>query len=327
MDQYSGDYNYHYEEDDYREEYCTICGNPHSVQYCDLFEPSPLYTYYEEPRYEPSTSYTSYEEPRYEPSPSYSYFDEPRYKPSYSYFEEPRYEPSPSYAYYEDPWREQPTSYKYCEQPSYEPYPSYIYNVEQWYEPSTSYEYYEEPRIELPNSSFEDTYSTQFDEPPTISPVAEKIIEHLKTIERYIKEARAREEESLAREESTCNKEVTLEEVKMEEKVSEKPTHELNNEKGKSDNVKIQEESNFQEINLLSPSFENHCLIPTHAKFLKELNTNTKIDEMVSIKLTNDQTTQIKDDPFESNITPVPCFFFKIPLLVILQLIKIFVLI
>ncbi|KAJ0845246.1 putative aspartic peptidase domain superfamily [Helianthus annuus] len=95
----------------------------------------------------------------------------------------------------------------------------------------------------------------------------------------------------------------------MEEQESEKPTHELNNEKGEADNVKIQEESNFEEINLLSPSFENHCLVPTHAKFLKELNTNTKIEEMVSVKLTNDQTSLIKEDPFEINITPVTCFF------------------
>ncbi|KAJ0452898.1 putative aspartic peptidase domain superfamily [Helianthus annuus] len=95
----------------------------------------------------------------------------------------------------------------------------------------------------------------------------------------------------------------------MEEQISEKPTHELSNEKGESDNVTIKEESNFQEINLFSPSFENHCLMPTHAKFLKELNTNTKIDETVSINLTNDQTSLIKQDPFEINITLIPCFF------------------
>ncbi|KAJ0835778.1 putative aspartic peptidase domain superfamily [Helianthus annuus] len=95
----------------------------------------------------------------------------------------------------------------------------------------------------------------------------------------------------------------------MEEQISEKPTHELNNKKCEADNVKIQEESNFEEINLLSHSFENHCLVTTHAKFLKELTTNTKVEEMVSVKLTHDQTSLIKEDPFEINITPVPCFF------------------
>ncbi|KAJ0867864.1 putative aspartic peptidase domain superfamily [Helianthus annuus] len=278
MDQYSGGYNYTYEEDDYIRDYCTNCGNPHSVQRCNLFQPSNSYNYYEEPRYEPSISYTSYEDQRYEPSPSYSYFDEPRYVPSYSYFEESRYEPPPSYSYYEEPWREQPTSYEYYKAQNYDSYPSYAYNEEQWYEPSTSYGYYEEPRIEQPDSSFEDP------DPFSITEVADRIIEKLKAIERYIKESRAREEESPVREE--LNKETIVEELKMEEQLSEKPTHELNNERGEADNVKLQEESNFEEINLLSPSFGNHCLVSTHAMFLKELNTG-----------------------FEINITPVPCFF------------------
>ncbi|KAJ0532321.1 hypothetical protein HanIR_Chr09g0395441 [Helianthus annuus] len=303
MDQYSGGYNYTYEEDDYMRDYCTNCGNPHSVQYCNLFQPSASYNYYEEPRYEPSTSYTSYEDQRYEPYPSYSYFDEPRYEPSYSYFEESRYEPPPSYTYYEEPWSEQPTSYEYYEEQNYDPYPSYAYDKGQWCEPSTSYGYYDEPRIEQPDSSFEDP------DPYSITDTADRIIEKLKTIERYIKESRAREEESRAREE--LNKETIVEESKMEEQISEKLTHELNNERGEADNVKIQEESNFEEINLLSPSFENHFLVSTHAKFLKKLNTNTKIEEMVSVKLTNDQTSLIKEDPFEINITPVPCFFSK----------------
>ena len=53
-----------------------------------------------------------------------------------------------------------------------------------------------------------------------------------KTIERCIKESRAREEESRAREElKNDNNEEIVESVKMEEQESEKPTHELNNEK------------------------------------------------------------------------------------------------
>ncbi|KAJ0851976.1 hypothetical protein HanRHA438_Chr14g0632921 [Helianthus annuus] len=211
MDQYSGGYNYTYEEDDYRGDYCINCGNPHSVQYYNSSQPSTSYSYYEEPRYEPSTSYTSYEDQRYQPSP----FDEPRYEPSYSNFEESRYEPPPSYSYYEEPWREQPTSYEYYEEQNYDPYPSYAYNEEQWCEPSTSYEYYEEPRIEQPDSSFEDP------DPLSITEVADRIIEKLKTIERYIKESRAREEESRAREE--LNKKTIVEELKMEEQMSEKP--------------------------------------------------------------------------------------------------------
>ncbi|KAJ0909307.1 hypothetical protein HanRHA438_Chr07g0320161 [Helianthus annuus] len=320
MDQYSRGYNYTYDEDDYRGNYCTNCRNARSVQYNTSYQPSNSYNHYEEPRYEPSTSYTSYEDQRYEPPSSYSYFDEPRYEPSYSYFEDSRYEPPPSYSYYEEPWREQPTSYEYYEEQSFDPYPSYAYNEEQWCEPSTSYENYEEPRIEQPDSSCEDPNSFSLTE------VTNRILEQLKTIERYIKESRAREEESRAREELKNNNNVEIvESIKMEEQESEKPTHELNNEKGESDNAKIQEESNFEEINLLSPTFENHCLVTPHAKFLKELNTSAKIKDLVSVKLTNDQTSLIKEDPFEINITPVPCFF-QIPLLVISPLIKIFVL-
>ncbi|KAJ0612334.1 putative aspartic peptidase domain superfamily, DNA/RNA polymerase superfamily [Helianthus annuus] len=304
MDQYSRGYNYTYNEDGYRGNYCTNCRNARSVQYNNSYQPSNSYNYYEEPRYEPSTSYTSYEDQRYEPPSSYSYFDEPRYEPSYSYFEDSRYEPPPSYSYYEEPWREQPTSYEYYEEQSFDPYPSYTYNEEQWCEPSTSYEYYEELRIEQPDSSFEDPNSFSLTE------VTNRILEHIKTIERYMKESRAREEESRAREELNCNNNVEIvENVKMEEQESEKPTHELNKEKGEYDNVKLQEESNFEEINLLSPTFENHCLVTPHAKFLKELNTSAKIKEVVSVKLTNDQTSLIKEDPFEINITPVPCFF------------------
>ena len=287
MDQYSRGYNYTYDEDDYRGNYCTNCRNTRSVQYNNSYQPSNSYNHYEEPRYEPSTSYTSYEDQRYEPSPSYSYFDEPRYEPSCSYFEDSRYEPPPSYSYYDEPWREQPTSYEYYEEQNFDPYPSYTHNEEQWCEPSTSYGYYEEPRIEQPDSSFEDP------DPYSITDIADRIIEKLKFIERCIKESRAREEESRAREELK-EEETIIEELKMEEQESEKQTHELNNERGEADNVKVQEESNFEGINLLSPSFENHCLVSTHAKFLKELNTNAKIEEMVSVKLTYDQTSLIK---------------------------------
>ena len=148
MEYYSGDHSSYYIEDDYEEEYCTMCGESHSIQNCYLFQPSDSYTYYEEPRYEP-------------------------------------------------------------------PKPCFDWN----------------------------TYPSNSHEPPTIIPEAESLIQSLKNLERLIRESRIKEE-------TICNKEVIIEEVKMEGQISEELTHEPTDERGESENGNFEKESTFQEINI-----------------------------------------------------------------------------